>query len=271
MRFSIMPGLSLKSKLNHVFFEEAKASGFDTVGIAIYPGHFSKSPEDVNELKRLCRQYGISVDSVHCDFAALDGNHQREIESIMHEDLRLTADVGANCLVVHSSIFANPDTIIRDEKGKLYPGFSVFRDLENPASGMRERIKKGMAAYAERARVLGVMIALETDYKLNRMLPDLLSETDRDACGICFDSGHAQLDGAAAELARLLAPRTICTHLHDNDGKNDLHLPPFKGVIDWPGVMKAFTQSGYQGTYTFECLKGTMSEIAEARDRLKKA
>lgn len=270
MRFSIMPGLNLKLKLDHVFFEEARAFGFDTVGIAIYPGHFSKSPEDVNELKRLCRQYGISVDSVHCDFAALDGNHQREIESIIHDDLRLTAEVGANCLVVHSSIFADPDTMIKDKEGKLYPAFSVLRDLENPASGVHERIRSGMAAYAKKAKSLGVRIALETEIKLNRVLPELVADVDTSACGICFDSGHAQIDEDAASQARLLAPRTICTHLHDNDGKNDLHLPPFQGVIDWPGVMKAFAESGYQGTYTFECLSGTMAQIVEARDRLQK-
>jgi sugar phosphate isomerase/epimerase len=101
-------------------------------------------------------------------------------------------------------------------------------------------------------------------------LPDLVVDADPSACGICFDSGHAQIDEDAVALARLLAPRTICTHLHDNDGKNDLHLPPFHGTIDWPGVMKALAQSGYKGTYTFECLSGTMAQIAEARDRLQK-
>jgi len=266
--FSVMSTLYLKEELGEEFFSELSGAGFDAMGAAIYPGHFRNCPEDIAVLKKLCRKYRIKVESVHCDFASLDGKRQREAESFIVNDLRLTSELGARHLVVHSAIFADPGNIIRDEKGRLYPGFSVFRDLEDEKSGMAGRIKDGLARYADKARKLGVVIALETDLKMNARLPDLISDADLEACGLCFDAGHAELEMGAVKAAELLGPRIVCTHLHDNDGKDDLHLPPFKGVIDWTGVLAALVKAGYKGYYTFECLKGTMSDIVAARERL---
>lgn len=265
--FSVMSTLHWEEKLGEKFFAELSHAGFDAMSTGIYPGHFRNCPEDIADLKRLCRKYKMKVDLVHCDHAALDGKKQREAEGFIANDLRLTSELGARHLVVHCAIFANPDNIIRDEKGHLYPGFSVFRDLENEKTGMARKIKDGMARFAEEAKKLGVVIALETDLKMNAIMLDLISEADPEACGICFDAGHAELQMGSVKAAQLLGPRIVCTHLHDNDGKEDLHLPPFKGVIDWPGVLDALVKAEYEGYYTFECHEGTLSDIVAARER----
>ena len=41
-------------------------------------------------------------------------------------------------------------------------------------------------------------------------------------------------------------------HLHDNDGRSDLHLPPGAGTIDWAAVVLALKDAGYDGTITLE-------------------
>ena len=49
----------------------------------------------------------------------------------------------------------------------------------------------------------------------------------------CFDAGHAHMaTGIAAEFA-LMKNRIRSTHLHDNNGVEDLHLFPMQGTIDW--------------------------------------
>jgi len=40
--------------------------------------------------------------------------------------------------------------------------------------------------------------------------------------------------------------------LQDNHGKEDDHLPPGQGMIDWPAVLRALASVGYDGVYMIE-------------------
>jgi sugar phosphate isomerase/epimerase len=58
-----------------------------------------------------------------------------------------------------------------------------------------------------------------------------------------FDIGHAHLaDGPEAErVEKAFAPLrelVISTHIHDNHGEKDEHLPPYDGSIDWESAVK---------------------------------
>ena len=105
-------------------------------------------------------------------------------------------------------------------------------------------------------------------FDIGRMLPELISEADSESCGICFDTGHAQIESDAVQTVQWIGARVICTHLHDNDGKKDQHLPPFKGIIAWEKFLRGLTAAGYGGTYTFEC-GGELADIVEARRRFE--
>ncbi len=56
----------------------------------------------------------------------------------------------------------------------------------------------------------------------------------------CFDIGHAHMTGNLLSEFETMADRIRSTHIHDNDGKNDLHAYPLdgKGSVDWPASMK---------------------------------
>jgi len=67
-------------------------------------------------------------------------------------------------------------------------------------------------------------------------LNDFLQHTHLNL-GYCFDVGHAHMtNGIAAEFA-LMKSRIRSTHIHDNDGQNDLHQFPGQGAIDWRHTM----------------------------------
>jgi len=58
--------------------------------------------------------------------------------------------------------------------------------------------------------------------------------------GFCFDIGHANMVGNVAGEFDIMAGRIRSTHIHDNDGLTDLHLPPLhegNGNIDWNKAM----------------------------------
>lgn len=58
--------------------------------------------------------------------------------------------------------------------------------------------------------------------------------------GYCFDVGHAHIHGGVQSEFELMRERIRSTHIHDNDGKADIHLFPGlhkAGTIDWPTTM----------------------------------
>jgi len=82
--------------------------------------------------------------------------------------------------------------------------------------------------------------------------------------GICYDTGHAHLQGGHDSLKGI---RT--THVHDNDGHKDEHLWPFDGTLDWPALVDGLFVSGYKGPLIFEARGEDLTKGAEVRSRLQ--
>jgi len=58
-----------------------------------------------------------------------------------------------------------------------------------------------------------------------------------------FDTGHANMHEGVATAFELMKDRIRSTHIHDNNGKEDMHLFPFLaegGTIDWQKTMQLF-------------------------------
>ncbi len=65
-------------------------------------------------------------------------------------------------------------------------------------------------------------------------------ETTHLNLNVCLDLGHAHMQEGVEAAYKVLAPRIRSTHIHDNDGKMDLHLFPSLdpgGTIDWKAAM----------------------------------
>jgi sugar phosphate isomerase/epimerase len=107
--------------------------------------------------------------------------------------------------------------------------------------------------------------ALSTPESLVAMVDD---ELDLPNVGICLDLGHAHMMGDAIEAIDAVSELLVATHVHDNHGTRDEHLPPFDGTIDWPAALIALQKIGYEGTLMLE-LAGTDEPgptLARARD-----
>ena len=64
---------------------------------------------------------------------------------------------------------------------------------------------------------------------------------------VCFDVGHAHMLGSVESEFRILKPRIRSTHIHDNNGEEDLHLFPGAegGSIDWRETMDLLRSGQY--------------------------
>lgn len=71
---------------------------------------------------------------------------------------------------------------------------------------------------------------------------------DDEMVGICYDTGHAHLQGAhrTMEDMALYKGRIVLYHLHDGDGAwSDQHIQPGYGNCDWKALFDSIREQGY--------------------------
>lgn len=149
-----------------------------------------------------------------------------------------------------------------------------------PAAGDNQpaAARRSLEEMAEAGAAAGVRIAIE-------VIPNPLSsadalvqliEDDLDGLdvGICLDYGHAHLAGDVGEAIECLSGHLWTTHVHDNRGRDDEHLVPFAGTIDWDAAMMATQKIGYDGILMLEVADtgdpvDVLKRCAAARERLE--
>jgi sugar phosphate isomerase/epimerase len=118
--------------------------------------------------------------------------------------------------------------------------------------------QRSIEEIAEVASGVGVRVAVE-------VIPNKISEAERlvrmleedleippPGAGICLDMGHAFLMGDLADAIEIVSGHLVTTHVHDNRGREDDHLSPFDGGIDWPTALMSLQKVGYEGPILFE-------------------
>jgi sugar phosphate isomerase/epimerase len=85
-----------------------------------------------------------------------------------------------------------------------------------------------------------------------------------------LDIGHANLCGRSPEdFIRKFHNRLRHVHMHDNNGKDDLHLPIGTGSIKWDRLIKVLKKH-YDGTITLEIFSKDKDYALLSREKLKK-
>jgi len=274
MRFGISTHLYHERRLTRDHLEQIASFGFETIELFATRSHFDYY--DAGAIKALgawLSQTGLSLNSVHAPITASVANGQwgdrfsnavadnarrhaaiRETEAA----LQIVRQIPFNVLVVH----------LGTPTAKSQPGdnirASAFRSAEE---------------ICRLAEPLGVRIALE-------VIPNELSsaaslvamlEGDLDAphAGICLDFGHAHLMGDVADAVETAAEHLIATHVHDNRRKDDEHLVPYQGSINWDMALMTMQKIGYDGTYLMELANVSapapvLEEARRARQRFER-
>jgi sugar phosphate isomerase/epimerase len=90
---------------------------------------------------------------------------------------------------------------------------------------------------------------------------------------VCFDSGHAHLDGNALEAVEILRGLIASTHLHDNAGTKDDHLLPGEGKVAWEKLIPALRRQSSEVALLLEARNdggpASLEKIAAAAKRLE--
>lgn len=267
-------GISCREIVKRYGFEKAfelcKESGFDAVdfglgsygnddeGLDIYQASEDQFEEHFTAIKAKAESIGLEISQTHgrCRTYTPDEKWCEYVRWVSEKDLKATRLLGAPSCVIHSIL------------SKLWP--------ENHLDGefMHKKNKEFFDYLIPIAEENGVNIALETfggnringESKAEFFAPvrelrkqfDMLQTANKT---ICVDTGHTNniikygFEGPV-ETIRILGGDVTLLHLHDNNGRGDLHIPPImnvnRGGVDWVEVFQALDDIGYQGVYNFE-------------------
>lgn len=220
-------------------------SGFSMIEVCSYPQHLDyHDKQAVKEVARQLNELGIEAYSFHAPFSkiditSLDKNEQNES---VHEIFQ-AAESAALLNVRHFVMHPGPEKVMNP------PEDERMKRLHNAANVLKK--------VAQKCKELKIGFTLEN------MLPHLLFGNVRDMLwimgaideiniGTCLDTGHANISGDIINVMYKLSHHLQLLHINDNRGKDDLHLPPGKGEIDWNLLLRQLSEVGFHGGLILE-------------------
>ena len=273
MRFGISTHLFHDQRLCREHLAAIRSHGFDAVEVFATRSHFDyHDAAAIDQLAAWLSETGLALHGIHAPITdrldagdrwgdvisnALPDNPRRQ-HAVREADaaLDIARKIAADVFVVH---------------------------LGTPASKGGENNRGAALRSAEEicrlAEPVGVRVAFEVipnDLSSAQALVTLLErDLESPRAGICMDFGHAFLMGDIADAIETAAEHLITTHVHDNRRKQDDHLVPFEGRIDWDAALMSMQKIGYDGTYLMEIANAGSTDAAleaarKARERFEK-
>ncbi len=187
------------------------------------------SEEDLRFIKEVIKKAGLKV-TLHATFydinlASMNPFLQDANLKCYLEYLRLAEAIGAEIVVVHGGL------IHKDAVG-----------IQKLSQIGRENLVQNLRKLGDAASQKGIRIGLENSppNKNVLLIPgwneqiSILKEVDHPAVGAVFDMAHAHLhDLNLAEYFEQIEKYLIEIHIHNNNGREDLHLGINRGEIDY--------------------------------------
>lgn len=93
-----------------------------------------------------------------------------------------------------------------------------------------------------------VVFLLDTPEEVGQILREFSSP----ALAICLDVGHASISDGFTAYWSVAADKCVGLHVHDNDGHEDLHQVPGRGVINWQEIVATLKNTGFSGVINVE-------------------
>ena len=196
--------------------------------------------EDAAQRADYARALGLQVDSLHAPFGGINTFWEDTAQGEAYYRLMLgviddCARADLHKLVMHTTVGNHPPATCET-------GFVRYRT---------------MCDYARERDVHVCFENLEPFVHLHEIMAAVTDPFH----GFCWDCGHNLCYTPHVDMMALYADRLMCLHLHDNYGvtqpgnidfRDDLHMLPFDGVLDWNWVAQKIADSAYTGPLTFE-------------------
>jgi sugar phosphate isomerase/epimerase len=275
MQFGISTHLYHDQRLGREHLGQIAGYGFEVIELFATRSHFDyHDPSAIDRLKTWLDDSRLTLNSIHLPIFETYG----------------PAGTGAGFSIAATDS-AKRQAAVREaavaiDVLKRIPAKFVVVHLGSPAkyAGAGDNSRASAARSIEEicriAEPLGARIAMEVIPNALSSATALVTMIERDfdgsSVGICLDFGHAHLMGDLADDIEVVAEHLITTHVHDNRGKDDDHLVPYQGTINWPAALVNMQKVGYEGPYLLELANvgnpaAVLEEARRARQRIERA
>jgi sugar phosphate isomerase/epimerase len=275
MHFGISTHLYHQQRLSREHLAQIAGYGFEAIELFATRSHFDYHDRSaVGQLAQWLNETGLRLHSIHApitdrfgasgegtSYSTASADNARRQLAVREADaaLGIAREIPTKFMVVHLGV----------------PGARA-------ASGDNSRAAASRSAeeICTLADPLGVRLALEVIPNDLSSAQAVVTMLDRDfegtSVGLCMDFGHAHLMGDVADAIEIAAEHLITTHVHDNKRREDDHLVPYQGTIDWPAALVTMRKIGYDGTYMMELANtgspaAVLEEARRARQRIERA
>ena len=271
--FGISTHLYVGDRLDRDHLVEIAAHGFDAVEVFAVKSHFDyRDRRAAIALAEWLDDTRLTLRSMHAPIA------RDYVNGSWKDGLSLAATDESQRKAAVEETLATLDIAAAVRYSTLVVHGGVPEPHGGPADNHLASLVRSLEELSPVAQQYGVRLAVE-------VIPNVLStpaalvdliESDIDAAdlGICMDVGHARLMGDVVDAIETCSGHLFTTHLHDNRGRNDDHLVPGKGVIDWDATLLALQKIGYDGAWMFELAaaaerKPVLELAVKARERFE--
>ena len=226
--------LFVNRKLTAALVREVARAEVSAIELFCSRGHFDyRSADDARELASWLPGNNLTLHSIH---------------SPTTRDFHLTRESGTPLSI------ADPERVRRQEavdemKRALdlaeYIPFRyciqhVARSRDIPDQRRWDAAFSSLELLSLFAKQRGVTLALENmpgEMATPANLKHFLEQTRLTNVKLCFDTGHAHIEGGVASAVEIIRDLVVTTHVHDNNGEHDDHLLPYDGTIDWNATL----------------------------------
>jgi sugar phosphate isomerase/epimerase len=273
MQFGISTHLYHEQRLTREHLAGIAAAGFEAVEVFATRSHVDYHDEaTIAQLEGWLRDTGLRLHGIHAPITDRLGANDTWGEVISNA----AADNGRRQAAVRETDLAlNIARRIETNVLVVHLGVPDAQEGENSRAAALRSIDE----ICRLAEPIGIQVAIE-------VIPNALSDPaslvrviERDlegtGAGICLDFGHAFLLGGVPDAIEVAGEHIITTHVHDNGGRRDDHLVPFRGRIDWDASLLSMQKIGYDGTYVMEVAgagdpAAVLEDTRHARQRVER-
>ena len=232
----------------------AKKAGFEGIELNLSEeGEFSlKTPEkDLIDIMNLAKNIGIELSSLSLESPYFltdeDESNVRMAKEHIKKALKIAAKLGMDTILV---VPGGVDVSIWSPNSKI-----VSYDLAY------EKAQSALKDLSSVAKENGVFIGIENVWNKFLLSPlefkNFIDEINAEYIKVYFDVGNVLINGYPEQWIRILDKRIKKIHIKDfkvNIGNINGFVNLLEGDVNWPEVVKALNEIGYDGYITAEMI-----------------
>ena len=263
--------LYVQQKLTPALLSDIESAGFHGVEIFCTGFHFNYRSQDVvREIADWFGDHKMKLHSLHAPTSRNFSSNRESGTPVSLSEPERMRRIEAVDEIKHALDVAE---ILRFEKMIVHLGGS--READDPRRW--DSAFTSLEHLTIFAKQRGVLLAVEntpgemaTPAKLRHFLEDTRLPNLR----LCFDVGHAHMEGESLTGLELVRDFAATSHIHDNHGDKDEHLLPYEGTVEWDELLSKIPaelpmvfefKEQQPGTPSLDAIRKVVERIEEQR------